>query len=49
MTAAEVALVLGLSKGGVYELARRGELPCSRLGRSVRFLRDDIEARLRGG
>lgn len=48
MTAAEVAVVLALPKGTVYELARRGELPCARLGRTVRFLRDDIEARLRG-
>lgn len=48
MTAAEVAVVLALPKGTVYELARRGELPCARLGRTVRFIRDDIEARLRG-
>lgn len=48
MTAAEVAAVLALPKGTVYELARRGELPCARLGRTVRFLREDIEARLRG-
>ena len=48
MTAAEVALLLGLPKSTVYELARRGELPCARLGRTVRFLRDDIERRLRG-
>lgn len=48
MTAAEVAVVLALPKSTVYELARRGELPCARLGRTVRFLRDDIEARLRG-
>lgn len=48
MTAAEVAIVLALPKSTVYELARRGELPCARLGRTVRFLRDDIEARLRG-
>ncbi len=48
MTAAEVALLLGLPKSTVYELARRGELPCARLGRTVRFLRDDIERRLGG-
>jgi len=48
MTAAEVAIVLALPKSTVYELARRGELPCARLGRTVRFLRDDVEARLRG-
>lgn len=48
MTATEVAVVLALPKSTVYELARRGELPCARLGRTVRFLRDDVEARLRG-
>jgi excisionase family DNA binding protein len=49
MTAAEVARLLSLPKSTVYELARRGELPCARLGRTIRFLRDDVEARLRGG
>ena len=48
MTAAEVAVLLALPKSTVYELARRGELPCARLGRTVRFLRDDIERRLSG-
>jgi excisionase family DNA binding protein len=48
MTASEVAVMLALTKSTVYELARRGELPCARLGRAVRFLRDDVEARLRG-
>lgn len=47
MTATEVAKLLALPKSTVYELARRGELPCARLGRTVRFVRDDIEARLR--
>ena len=48
MTAAEVAALLALPKSTVYELARRGELPCARLGRTVRFIRDDVENRLRG-
>jgi putative molybdopterin biosynthesis protein len=48
MTAAEVARLLALPKSTVYELARRGELPCARLGRTIRFLREDIEGRLRG-
>ena len=48
MTAAEVAAMLGLPKSTVYDLARRGELPCARLGRTLRFVRDDVEARLRG-
>lgn len=48
MTAAEVAEVLGMPVSMVYELARRGELPSARLGRTVRFLRESVEERLRG-
>ena len=48
MTVAEVSAMLGLPRSTVYDLARRGELPCARLGRALRFVRDDIEARLRG-
>lgn len=48
MTASEVAEMLALTKSTVYELARRGELPCARLGRTIRLLRGDVEARLRG-
>ncbi len=48
MTAAEVATMLALPKSTIYELARRGELPCARLGRTIRFVRQDVETRLRG-
>lgn len=48
MNVAEVAALLGMPKSTVYDLARRGELPCARLGRTLRFVRDDVEARLRG-
>ncbi|MDO8209754.1 helix-turn-helix domain-containing protein [Conexibacter sp. CPCC 206217] len=48
MTAAEVAEMLGMPVSTVYELARRGELPSARLGRTVRFLRESVEERLRG-
>jgi excisionase family DNA binding protein len=47
MTPVEVAGLLALPKSTVYELARRGDLPCARLGRTIRFLREDIEGRLR--
>ncbi len=47
LTAAQVAQLLSLPKSTVYALAKRGELPCARLGRTVRFVRDDIERRLR--
>lgn len=43
MTASEVAELLQLPVSTVYYLARRGELPASRLGRTWRFLRPRIE------
>ena len=46
MTAREVAELLDLPVSTVYEFARRGILPCSRLGRAVRFVRDEIEQTL---
>jgi len=49
MTAREVAELLDLPVSTVYEFARRGILPCSRLGRAVRFVRDDIERTLQAG
>jgi excisionase family DNA binding protein len=47
MTAAEVAKLLALPRSTVYELARRGDLPSARLGRTIRFVRDEVEERLR--
>lgn len=44
MTAREVAELLSLPVSTVYEFARRGVLPCARLGRTIRFVRDEIEA-----
>jgi excisionase family DNA binding protein len=46
MTAREVAELLHLPVSTVYYLARRGEIPCSRLGRAWRFLRPRIEEML---
>lgn len=43
MTAREVAELLKLPVSTVYQLARRGELPASRLGRTWRFLRPRLE------
>jgi excisionase family DNA binding protein len=48
MTAAEVGELLGIPISTVYRLARNGTLPSTRLGRTVRFLRDDVEGVLRG-
>jgi excisionase family DNA binding protein len=43
MTASEVAELLQLPVSTVYYLARQGQLPASRLGRTLRFLRPRIE------
>lgn len=43
MTAREVADLLRIPVSTVYELARRGQLPASRLGRTWRFLRPRLE------
>ncbi len=43
MTAPEVADLLHLPVSTVYYLARRGEQPATRVGRSWRFLRPRIE------
>lgn len=43
MTAREVADLLKMPVSTIYELARRGDLPASRLGRTWRFLRPRLE------
>ena len=43
MTAREVAHLLKMPVSTIYQLARRGELPASRLGRTWRFLRPRLE------
>jgi excisionase family DNA binding protein len=43
MTAREVADLLKMPVSTIYQLARRGELPASRLGRTWRFLRPRLE------
>jgi len=48
MTAREVAELLKMPVSTIYELARRGELPASRLGRTWRFLRPRLEELLGG-
>lgn len=42
MTIPEAAQFLRLSRAQVYAMAQRGELPCVRLGRSVRVRRDRL-------
>jgi excisionase family DNA binding protein len=48
MTAGEVAELLQLPVSTVYYLARHGELPACRLGRTWRFLRPRLEELLGG-
>ena len=48
MTAREVAGLLKMPVSTIYQLARRGELPASRLGRTWRFLRPRLEDLLAG-
>jgi excisionase family DNA binding protein len=43
MTAREVADLLKMPVSTIYQLARRGELPARRLGRTWRFLRPRLE------
>jgi len=47
MTAREVGELLDLPRSTVYHLARRGLLPGHRIGRAWRFIRGEIEAKLR--
>jgi excisionase family DNA binding protein len=48
MTAREVAELLKMPVSTIYLLARCGELPASRLGRTWRFLRPRLEELLAG-
>lgn len=47
LTIDEVAAVLRVSKTSVYRLVERRLLPFCRVGRSLRFTREDIETYLR--
>ncbi len=44
-----VATMLDLPKARVYEFARKGVLPCIRVGYSVRFDPDQLEEWIRQG
>jgi putative molybdopterin biosynthesis protein len=43
LTPEEVAGMLNIAKTTVYEMIKRGELPCYRIGRKMRIEREDIE------
>ena len=40
---AEAAGLLSVRVSWIYDAARRGHVPCVRIGRHVRFLRSDLE------
>ncbi len=44
LLADEIAQILRVPKGRVYELARQGKLPAVRIGRQIRFREDAVEA-----
>ena len=46
LTIEEMADILRLSKTSVYRLVQRRELPFCRVGRNLRFSREDLEAYL---
>ena len=44
MTAEQLAEYLQIDKQTVYRKARKGEIPCVRIGRVVRFRKDMVDA-----
>lgn len=44
----EIAQILRVPKGRVYDLVRQGKLPAVRIGRQVRFREDSVDAWLAG-
>ena len=44
LTIRDVMNITKLGRTKIYELLRDGELPCIRIGRSVRIRRDELEA-----
>ena len=42
----DVARMLGVPRSSVYSYARSGTLPAIKIGRHVRFVREDVERRL---
>lgn len=49
LTIEEAAKLLRIGRGAAYELARRGELPVVRLGRTLRVPRHRLDELLNGG
>lgn len=49
MKAKEVAEYTQIPLQMVYRKTRSGEMPCYRIGRSIRYKIDEVEASMRGG
>ena len=49
LNAQEVADILQIAKNTVYELVKRGELSCYKVGRKMRFTYSDIQEYINGG
>lgn len=49
LTVQEVADYLRIDIRTVYRLAKRGDIPCKKIGRQWRFNRDDIKELVTGG
>jgi excisionase family DNA binding protein len=49
ITADEAAELLGIHRTTLYDGARRGEIPCRRIGRRFVFVRETLLAWLRQG
>jgi len=47
ITVAELSELLNLGRTAIYDMVRRGAIPCIRIGYSVRFDPDEIEKWLR--
>lgn len=49
LTADEVAEILHVKKKSIYQMIYRSQIPCVKLGRTLRFSADDIEAYINQG
>jgi excisionase family DNA binding protein len=46
LSAAQAGSLLGIPRSSVYDYAKRGELPYVRVGKHVKFIRQDLERAL---
>jgi excisionase family DNA binding protein len=49
LTIREIAKILKLSENRTYSLANKGFIPSTKVGGSVRIIREDLEKWLKGG